>query len=1352
MTASNLYNEIDLIKASQQGDTAAFETIVKQYESLICAMTFSATSNLTQSEELAQETFVYVWQNLSQLKDPSKFRYWIISINRNVIRNSFRKTQRDILSSAAPLDQIHDATVKQRLSSNIVITSEQQVVIKEALEKIPEKYREPLVLYYREGQSIQSVAQQLDLSETAVHTRLSRGRKKLKKETETLLETTIGQSAPGKTFASIITAMILSNQTSGMANDAILPSEVMKIPQTGTMIGSVKSKIITATTLLAATISIVWVYNTLNTDQPETSPKVPLAPVFQVVQEEKPTMSPVNENRSNRLRNDDKQETKLPQKKSIPKTSINTDNKKLDVQEETAPAKEDYQFVPKGMISGLITDAHTGKPIVNGELQTYPVFFTTETDENGFYSFDSLGPDGYYSIGTNIEGYIQQMRMEQVWLENGKSTVLHIPHIRAGIIDVMVVDEEGTPVIGAEVYRYGTKTYGKKLKWGIGALTKEDGVARLRRVHPNDTYVVLAFKTNLLDNIEKNNDYQLKYLYAPVHMELPLYDTREVINVTLMMPKGKRLHGTLYYQDGQPVSGARMMIEPDWWCIKQPFQICDVGPDGRFTLKHIAPQKYDVKVQIQGDQFVGKEIEMSIHLPPNNDKPLELILPIESPKDVATIRGTLSWVGPNRPEGIVIKAHSSAHGVYTSSLVSPDIDHFAINGLKPGNYQVKVKGINFETVVLDNVQAPSHETHIDLITQQRPKISFQVIDNESQEPIVDGFYRFRHLDRLTQDQDHRSNQWTSFHQEESSDNQTNITRLPQHGVYQLQVRADGFIPTWSKAFHTEPNELLTIPLYQGGASLKGRVVDEKSKPIQNATVRPLSLASGTSTKTEKAFMSDYGKVTTDSNGEFILTGLTPGNETLKIEGEDYTQVILKDIKLTTGQTRDDVLVVMKKESLVMGVAYDHLGLRQPNAIIQAQTRDDLHLASNDPAVVANAVASPEGYFIIHGLPEEITYFVRKEPWNSLGVKSYMVVPKPGHELFINSGDEHIFKGQIVLDQQPLANQKILLGSAYRYDTGVFRAFAQTDSQGHFVFRGIDPGKYGIYFQASPSRLYPLSEFELIDEQPYDLQVIPSASFDIHLTVQDENDAPWDIQRIDFMKRYNPIYSNVPYTSLTDPNNYLRIDSMTAGSYSMTLQRSDQLRYTHAMEILEERWIDIPLPISSSSVYGSISLDITTPLILQSSDQRIEVPIVKDKNGHYQIESLPEGEYRLGYAPLIGKSGYSFYLYSDQDKEINVDQALIGRKIPSTKIIVSILEDTFVLYHANAYLSHNGNVIEAEYDLGWQKTFKVLPGTYTLHVEADGFKSIEKSITIDPFKNTRTNDQNEHKELIRLEPW
>ena len=97
---------------------------------------------------------------------------------------------------------------KEALPSEQAISREEEAILWRSLERIPELYREPLILFYREHQSIESVAAELELSEDAVKQRLSRGRKLLQEEVQAFVETALRRTAPGEAFSGAVLAAL----------------------------------------------------------------------------------------------------------------------------------------------------------------------------------------------------------------------------------------------------------------------------------------------------------------------------------------------------------------------------------------------------------------------------------------------------------------------------------------------------------------------------------------------------------------------------------------------------------------------------------------------------------------------------------------------------------------------------------------------------------------------------------------------------------------------------------------------------------------------------------------------------------------------------------------------------------------------------------------------------------------------------------------------------------------------------------------------------------------------------------------------------------------------------------------
>jgi RNA polymerase sigma factor (sigma-70 family) len=197
-----------LIALSLSGDHDAFRQIVERYQNLICALAFSACGNIAKSEDLTQETFLVAWQRLRELQEPSNLKAWLCGIVRNLARNSARKQQPQQLADAASNDTNLDAVAATSPPDEQLVAREEAAIVEQALLTIPETYREPLVLFYREEQSVQSVADAMGISADAVRQRLSRGRNLLRNEVEAVIARSLRRSKPTSALTiAIMTAL-----------------------------------------------------------------------------------------------------------------------------------------------------------------------------------------------------------------------------------------------------------------------------------------------------------------------------------------------------------------------------------------------------------------------------------------------------------------------------------------------------------------------------------------------------------------------------------------------------------------------------------------------------------------------------------------------------------------------------------------------------------------------------------------------------------------------------------------------------------------------------------------------------------------------------------------------------------------------------------------------------------------------------------------------------------------------------------------------------------------------------------------------------------------------------------------
>ncbi len=202
INASNT-SDTHLIQLSRKGDSVAFGALVEKYQSLVCSVAYSRCGDLARSEDLAQEAFLIAWQKLEDLNEIAKFKGWICTIVRNLAHRT-RKREARINPEAVALDAVAEYSARTASPLERVVSEEQEQLVWEALADIPEDYREPMILFYREEQSVARVAEALELSQDVVKQRLSRGRKMVKQHLASTVEVALRKSKPSKAFTSAV--------------------------------------------------------------------------------------------------------------------------------------------------------------------------------------------------------------------------------------------------------------------------------------------------------------------------------------------------------------------------------------------------------------------------------------------------------------------------------------------------------------------------------------------------------------------------------------------------------------------------------------------------------------------------------------------------------------------------------------------------------------------------------------------------------------------------------------------------------------------------------------------------------------------------------------------------------------------------------------------------------------------------------------------------------------------------------------------------------------------------------------------------------------------------------------------
>ena len=157
-----------LVDACRGGEAGAYAGLVKRYSRSVFAVCLGTLGNLQDAEDISQETFIKGLARIGQLRDDGQFGPWIMKIARNLCLDHARRRKR-----GAEIVALQGGDRRSR--------GDEHADLREAIARLPEKYRLPLLLYYFDGRSSENVARALGISTDGALTRLSRARKELRR-------------------------------------------------------------------------------------------------------------------------------------------------------------------------------------------------------------------------------------------------------------------------------------------------------------------------------------------------------------------------------------------------------------------------------------------------------------------------------------------------------------------------------------------------------------------------------------------------------------------------------------------------------------------------------------------------------------------------------------------------------------------------------------------------------------------------------------------------------------------------------------------------------------------------------------------------------------------------------------------------------------------------------------------------------------------------------------------------------------------------------------------------------------------------------------------------------------------
>ena len=166
-----------LVAGLRAGDRAAAAELVDMYYEQIYLLMRRLGHDSQASEDLTQEIFFNAWHHIGQLKDGRALSGWLYRIASNVSRLHWRKHKHREVIGIEGIEMPHNGDGPEKIEHN-----ERLEYLKDAVERLPMKLRQTIILHYMQQLTIAEAAEAAGLSQGTYKSRLNRALKTLRKE------------------------------------------------------------------------------------------------------------------------------------------------------------------------------------------------------------------------------------------------------------------------------------------------------------------------------------------------------------------------------------------------------------------------------------------------------------------------------------------------------------------------------------------------------------------------------------------------------------------------------------------------------------------------------------------------------------------------------------------------------------------------------------------------------------------------------------------------------------------------------------------------------------------------------------------------------------------------------------------------------------------------------------------------------------------------------------------------------------------------------------------------------------------------------------------------------------------
>lgn len=168
--------DYEVIRSVLNGNKDDFEELIKRYKSLVFSVIHHMTKDPDEASDIAQEVFIKIYKNLDKYNSEFKFATWVIRITTNHIIDLRRKKRQETV----PIENVEYSLAGEGSPENDYIKAERSRELFKLIDNLPDMYKQPLMLYHRDGLSYNEIAEKTGENLSKVKNRIFRGRKLLR--------------------------------------------------------------------------------------------------------------------------------------------------------------------------------------------------------------------------------------------------------------------------------------------------------------------------------------------------------------------------------------------------------------------------------------------------------------------------------------------------------------------------------------------------------------------------------------------------------------------------------------------------------------------------------------------------------------------------------------------------------------------------------------------------------------------------------------------------------------------------------------------------------------------------------------------------------------------------------------------------------------------------------------------------------------------------------------------------------------------------------------------------------------------------------------------------------------------